>query len=130
MKNGLLFCAVLASHILCMHFASSYRLTPHYNQLISKLKFNVRDSQKSASNTAPSTVIALTRERNSNDEVRAMLEARLKEMGPIAARIVNVPCISFEEGPDASLLAPNLLAADGILLTSPRVSDVELQCST
>lgn len=62
--------------------------------------------------------IALTREKSSNTELRELLQTRLP---PQLCELAEVPCISFTDGPHKSRLDRELMKADSVVLTSPRV---------
>lgn len=69
-------------------------------------------------NQRPVTSIALTREIQSNQQLRDMLQALL----PVeSCKIRDVPCIAFADGPDLRKLRHELSIADSVVLTSPRV---------
>ena len=72
-----------------------------------------------------SNIIALTREKNNNKEVKELLKEKMLHMDSTQCNqnymIVDIPCISFSDGPDAAELSSKLLSEDGVILTSPRV---------
>ena len=70
----------------------------------------------------PHISIALTRETESNSELKELLSRRL----PMEHYVLNeIPCINFTRGPDISRLVDELKLADAIVVTSPRVSHMQ-----
>ena len=75
-----------------------------------------------AASAEPAEVVALTREHGKNDELRALLEARL------SLRTLELPCIAHESAADTARL-PDVLRAGGadwdwVLCTSPEAAAV------